>query len=140
MRLSRVARYARLAQDNETMHTVVISQLAKSEHTGIFRHTVIPIFFAFIYFWISYLLYLLSPRISYELNYIFEEHAFLQYSRFLELYAEELRSKPIESDFLATYGRHPRSQYEFFLSVRNDELIHRNQSLAHIEMLTNESE
>ncbi len=118
------------------MHTVVISQLAKREHAGILRHTIIPVCFAFIYFWISYLLYLLSPRVSYELNYLFEEHAFLQYSRFLELYAEDLRSKPIESDFLAAYGRHPRSQYEFFLSVRNDELIHRNQSLAHIKIIS----
>lgn len=128
MRLARVSRYARFAQDNETMHVVVISQLAKGEHAGVLRHTITPMLFAFFYFWSSYLLYLLNARTSYELNYLFEQHAFLQYGRFLEVHAEDLRTKPISSDFLAQYGRHPRSQYEFFLSLRNDELIHRNQS------------
>jgi ubiquinol oxidase len=131
VRLSRTARYARLAQDNETMHVVVISQLAKSERAGVVRHTITPMLFAFFYFWGSYLLYLVNPRASYELNYLFEQHAFLQYCRFLEVHAEELQTKPIASDFLTNYGRHPRSQYEFFLSVRNDELIHRNQSIVH---------
>jgi hypothetical protein len=132
LRLSHVSRYARLAQDNETMHVVVISQLAKGMRAGVLRYTVLPMIFAFFYFWSSYLMYLLSPRSSYELNYLFEQHAFSQYSRFLELHTDELRAKPITSDFLASYGRHPRNQYEFFLSIRNDEIIHRNQSIAHI--------
>lgn len=134
LRLSGVAQYARVAQDNETMHVVVISKLAQEEvHAGFLRYTCIPVFFAFFYFWASYALYLMNPRYSYELNYLFESHAFAQYSRFLEEQGEELKKKPIQSDFLEWYGRHPRSQYEFFLSVRNDELIHRNTSLKEIE-------
>lgn len=134
LRLSNVAKYARVAQDNETMHVVVISKLAQTEvHAGFLRHTCIPVFFSFFYFWASYALYLINPRYSYELNYLFESHAFEQYSRFLEEEGEELKKKPIHSDFLDWYGRHPRSQYEFFLSVRNDEIIHRNTSLKEIE-------
>jgi ubiquinol oxidase len=133
MRLLKVSRYAQLAQDNETMHVVVISQLSKQAHASVITHTIIPVLFAFFYFWSSYLLYLLNPRDSYELNYLFENHALTQYTRFLELFGDDLRAKPISSDFLVQYGRHPRSEYEFFLSVRNDELIHRNQSLAQIE-------
>lgn len=132
-RLSEVAKYARLAQDNETMHVVVISQLAAhEERAGMFRHTLIPMLFAFFYFWWSYVLYLVNPRYSYELNYMFEGHAFEQYDRFLETCGEELKKKPIASEFLEWYGRHPRSQYEFFLSVRNDEIIHRNTSIREI--------
>lgn len=128
--LSNVTRYARLAQNNETMHVVVISHIAtKEEKAGFFRHTLIPMLFAFIYYWASYILYMLNPRWSLELNYLFENHAFDQYSLFLELYGEELKRKSIESEFLVWYGRNPRSQYEFFLSLRNDELIHRNQSI-----------
>jgi hypothetical protein len=134
MRLSNVAKYARFAQDNETMHVVVISQLAKSEErAGVIRHTLIPMLFAFFYFWWSYVLYLVNPRYSYELNYMFEGHAFDQYSRFIETRGEELKKKPIRSDFLDWYGRHPRNQYEFFLSVRNDEIIHRNTSIREIQ-------
>ncbi len=135
LRLSRVARYSRMAQDNETMHVVVVSHLASREgKAGLVRHTLIPMFFAFFYFWASYLLYLIRPRWSLEINYLFEQHAFEQYSRFLDLHEEELKKKPVESDFLAQYGRNPRSQYEFFQSVRNDELIHRNQSVKNMGM------
>ncbi len=130
IRFSNVSRYARIAQDNETMHVVVISQLARTEgRAGLIRHTLLPMFFAFFYFWASYILYLMRPRWSFELNYLFEQHAFDQYNRFLEQYREELKKKPAESEFLTWYGRNPRSQFEFFQSVRNDELIHRNQSV-----------
>ncbi|MBX9906276.1 hypothetical protein K2X96_00050 [Patescibacteria group bacterium] len=134
MKLSEVEKYARLAEDNETMHVVVISELAQKEgKVGFVRHTLIPMLFAFFYFWSSYILFLLYPRYSYELNYFFENHAFDQYDRFLEMYREELKQKTISSDFLNWYGRSPRTQYEFFMSVRNDEIIHRNTSIERIQ-------
>ncbi|MHB0865573.1 MAG: alternative oxidase [Minisyncoccota bacterium] len=133
LKLSTISRFARFASDNETMHVVVISALARKEQpAGVIRHTLIPMFFAFFYFWMSYLIYLINPRWSFETNYIFEQHAFDQYSLFLKDNEAMLKSKPIESEFLAWYGRHPRSQYEFFQSVRNDEIVHRNQSIHEI--------
>ncbi|HUQ30388.1 MAG TPA: alternative oxidase [Candidatus Paceibacterota bacterium] len=135
LRLSTISQFARFAMDNETMHVVVISALARKEDCGGFiRRTLMPMIFAFLYFWISYLMYLLRPRWSLELNYVFEKHAFEQYSLFLTTHERELKTKMVESEFLAWYGRHPRSQYEFFRSVRNDELIHRNRSVHEIEM------
>ena len=135
LKLSTIARFAHFASDNETMHVVVISALAhKEHHAGIIRHTLIPLFFAFFYFWMSYILYLLNPRWSLETNYLFEQHAFDQYSLFLTQNEAALKSKSIESEFLAWYGRHPRSQYEFFRSVRNDELVHRNRSVREISL------
>lgn len=134
MALSKATKYARIANDNETMHVVVITQMAREEErAGVIRHTLIPMFFAFFYFWWSYVLYLINPRYSYELNYMFENHAFEQYSRFLEKRGEELKKKPVMSEFLTWYGRHPRSQYEFFQSIRNDEIIHRNTSIKEID-------
>ncbi len=134
LKLAEVTHFARLSQDNETMHVVVISHLAAAEERPRFLlHTVLPMWFAFFYFWWSYVLYLLNPRYSYELNFLFEQHAFEQYSRFLEVRGEELKHKKIESGFLSWYGRHPENQYEFFRSVRNDEIIHRNSSLDEIK-------
>lgn len=134
LKLSAISRFARFASDNETMHVVVISALARKEQrSGVIRHTLIPMIFAFFYFWLSYLLYLVNPRWSLETNYLFEQHAFDQYSLFLKENEVALKAKPIESDFLAWYGRHPRSQYEFFRSVRNDEIVHRNQSIHEID-------
>jgi hypothetical protein len=137
LKLSTISRFARFASDNETMHVVVISKLAhEQERAGFFRHTLIPMLFSFFYFWMSYLLYLIHPRWSLETNYLFESHAFEQYSLFLETCGDELKRRPIESEFLQAYGRHPRSQYEFFASVRNDELIHRNRSIHELSMNT----
>lgn len=133
MELTQLTQFSRLAQDNETMHVIVISQLANGEEkAGFFRHSFIPMFFAFFYFWASYFMYLVNSRYSYELNYLFENHAFSQYSRFLERCGEELKQKPVRCEYLVWYGRHPRSQYEFFQSLRNDEIIHRNTSIKKI--------
>lgn len=135
LKLSHITMFTRLAQDNETMHVVVVSQLARKEARGsVIIHTVIPMFFAFFYFWMSYLLYLINPKYGLELNYLFEQHAFDQYSRFLQTCGDELKRKPIASAFLEWYGRNPKNQYEFFQSVRNDEIIHRNRSIREIEL------
>lgn len=129
LQLSRTAKYARLAHDNETMHVVVISEIARAEErAGIIRHYICPLLFALPYFWISYVFALVRPAISQEINYIFESHAVRQYQEFIDTHEAELRSKPVHSAFLAAYGRHPANQYDFFRSLRNDELIHRNHS------------
>ncbi len=127
--LSKRASYAEFAQANETMHVVVISQIVAQESpAGFFRYTFIPIIFSFFYFWFSYLLYLIQPRISYELNYLFEDHASAQYTQFLNEYEAMLKEKNIMSTFLSQYGRSPKNQYEFFVSVRDDEITHKNAS------------
>ncbi len=133
IKLTKTAAFTRAAQDNETMHVVVISHLAKKAGgIGFFRHTLIPLLFALLYFWLIYFLYMLSHKAALELNYLFEKHAYNQYDRFLKENETLLKSRICASDFLNLYGRNPRSQYEFFESVRNDELIHRNRSVREI--------
>ena len=63
---------------------------------------------------------------------MFEQHAFEQYDLFLKQNEQELKNKKVESKFLEWYGRFPENQYEFFMSVRNDEIIHRNTSIQEI--------
>lgn len=135
--LTKTSAFSRMAQDNETMHVVVISHLAK-RHGGIgfFRHLLLPLIFAFFYFWTIYLLYAISRKASLELNYLFESHAYTQYQAFLDLEEKQLRSYACASEFLTFYGREVRSEYEFFELVRNDELIHRNRSLREIHAVS----
>ncbi len=131
--LGRTSRFSRMAQDNETMHVVVISELAqREERANTLIHTVIPMLFAFFYLWVSYVMYLLKPRYSMELNYLFESHAYEQYSRFLAEREEELKHKLVDSEYLRWYGREVRTHYELFELIRNDELIHRNRSIREI--------
>ncbi len=127
--LAKLNAFSRIAQDNETMHVVVLSQIVQRLRCeGFFRHTFIPFLFAFFYFWIVYILFLFSRRAALDLNYLFESHAYAQYSEFLQNEGDRLKQTPITSDFLAFYGRNVRNEYEFFESIRNDELIHRNRS------------
>lgn len=135
IKLSTIKDYSIFASDNETMHVVVISTLTRREgRAGFIRFTLIPMLFAFFYFWMSYVLYFIKPRWSLETNYLFEQHAFDSYQRFLDTKGEELKHKPVESEYLNWYGRNPRNQYEFFQSVRNDEIVHRNRSIHEIEL------
>jgi ubiquinol oxidase len=131
---SHVAKFSHFAEENETMHVVVISHLASLEkRAGFIRFSLIPMIFSFFYFWWSYVLYLINPRYSYELNFMFENHAFEQYDLFLKQNEHDLKNKKVESKFLEWYGRYPRTQYEFFQQVRNDEIIHRNMSIHEIK-------
>ncbi len=135
--LARIKLFARHANDNETMHVVVVSHIVREEHksSNVLLHSIIPMLFSFFYFWASYMLFLINKKWSYELNYLFEDHAYHQYSTFLSRYEDRLKNKTIESDFLRFYGRESANQYEFFRSVRNDEIVHRNYSIEEIDRL-----
>ena len=132
--LTKTSAFSRHAQDNETMHVVVISQIVKRlKCEGFFRHVLVPLLFAFFYFWTIYLLYMVSRKAALELNYTFENHAYHQYEEFLTMHGERLRDTGVMSEFLILYGRHVRSEYELFASIRNDELIHRNRTIKELQ-------
>jgi hypothetical protein len=134
--LAKTSAFSRMAQDNETMHVVVISHIVQREHGANFiMHTFLPVAFSLFYFWAIFILYFFSPRRALELNYLFEDHAFHQYDLFLKQDGDQLKKKPVTSEFLDFYGRHVRNEYELFLSIRNDELVHRNSSMHHARLL-----
>lgn len=128
--LTKLSAFTRMAHDNETMHVVVMTHIAKKHRcVGLFRHMLIPLVFAFFYFWAIFVLYLFSRKASLELNYLFENHAYHQYDAFLKSEGDRLKHEPLMSEFLSFYGREIMNEYAFFESVRNDELIHRNRSI-----------
>lgn len=134
IKYSKASDFGKIGQDNETMHVVVASQICKQEGKGnIFWHTFIPVIMSHVYFVFSYVLFVVNPRFSYELNYLFEQHAYEQYDEFIQ--NPELKKKKLKSQYLEYYGRKCKTQYDFFLSVRNDELAHRNNSIIEIECL-----
>lgn len=132
--LTKASDFGKVGQDNETMHVVVISEICRKEKKGnVFWHTIMPVFVSHFYFGFSYLLFLLNKKFSYELNYLFENHAYEQYNEFIR--NPVLKQKPLQSEYLNYYGRKCKTQYDFFKSVRNDELVHRNNSILEIEWL-----
>lgn len=130
------ADFGKFAQDNETMHVVLISQICRKEKLGNwFGHTLVPIILAYTYFFISTFLYIISKKSSYQLNYLFENHAYNQYSIFIEENHKKLEKKQIRSKFLNFYGRKVENQLELFESIKNDEIIHRNTSVEKAKKL-----
>lgn len=133
--LTKTGAFSRMAQDNETMHVVVITKICKQLGcVGPIRHMLIPLIFAFFYFWTIYVLYMVHRKSALELNYLFENHAYRQYQQFLDENEEKLRNRLCMSDFLTHYGRHVRSEYELFETIRNDELIHRNRTIKELQL------
>ncbi|MEN9390444.1 MAG: hypothetical protein RLZZ283_544 [Candidatus Parcubacteria bacterium] len=136
IRLSKILPFARHAQDNETMHVIVISQIVKAHGRNNFLlHTLIPILFSFFYYWAVWVVSMFERKVAFELNYLFEQHAYDQYTAFIEREGEKLKQLPVKSAFLEFYGRTVSNEYELFNSIRLDEIIHRNCSLVMVREL-----
>ncbi|MDA0208547.1 MAG: hypothetical protein O3B64_04080 [bacterium] len=129
IRLGKLGRFASIAQENETMHVVVISHLARKQ-SDLIRGVAIPAVSAFFYYWFCIVFALVSKKWALELNVLFENHAYYQYDTYLSAHAQNLKANTCSCDYLTFYGRNPKDLHEFFELVRNDELIHRNMSAA----------
>jgi hypothetical protein len=129
IRLGKHSRFTRVAHDNETMHVVVIRSLLSARACGVLRGTLLPLAISAGYFLACLLLHTVRPRWAYELNALFEAHAYAQYSEFLTTHEQELKNQPLQSRFLHFYGREVATYWDFFALVRNDELLHQVHSL-----------
>ncbi|MFQ5857628.1 MAG: alternative oxidase [Anaerolineae bacterium] len=126
-------RESRIQQDNEQWHLLILEELRdkKGIREGFLRYWLIPQVLAFIYYNISWLLYVIRPRWSYLLNVHFEDHAEHEYMEFV---AEnpDLESEPFESMFAADYGKFA-SYADLFRQIGYDERLHKLESLARLE-------
>ena len=123
---------SRLQQDNEQWHLLILEELIgkKGIRENFLWHWLIPQIMAFVYYNISWLLYVVRPRWSYMLNVHFEDHAEHEYMQFV---AENpsLESEPFESMFIEDYGRFA-SYADLFRQIGYDERMHKLESLARV--------
>ncbi len=123
---------SRLQQDNEQWHLLILEELIgkKGIRENFLWHWLIPQILAFVYYNISWLLYVVRPRWSYMLNVHFEDHAEHEYMEFV---AENpsLESEPFESMFVEDYGRFA-SYADLFRQIGYDERLHKLESLARV--------
>lgn len=121
---------SRVQQDNEQWHLLILEELIgkKGIRENFLWHWLIPQIMAFVYYNISWLLYVIRPRWSYMLNVHFEDHAEHEYMEFV---AENpsLESEPFESMFVEDYGRFA-SYADLFRQIGYDERVHKLESLA----------
>jgi hypothetical protein len=126
-------RESRAQQDNEQWHLLILRELVPPENgaRGWFLFRAVPQLLAFFYYHVSWLLYVLLPRWSYELNADFEDHAARTYMRFVHDHPE-LDDSRWESSFSADYGAYA-TVGDVLRRIALDERVHRDESLARID-------
>lgn len=124
---------SRHQQDNEQWHLLLLEELVqrKGVRESFFFARVLPQFMAFAYYHISWLLYVIKPARSYELNADFEDHAEHEYMEFVRE-NPALETEPFVSEFTADYGNFANLA-DLFRQIGVDERSHKEQSLARID-------
>ena len=125
-------RESRAQQDNEQWHLLILEEMvqAKGVAEGFLLYRLAPQFVAFAYYHVSWLLYVIDPRLSYELNADFEDHAEHEYMEFVRD-NPALEAAPFSSEFEADYGAFA-SEADLFRRIGLDERHHKLESLARI--------
>jgi len=121
---------ARHQQDNEQWHLLILVEMihAQGIEEGFLRYRALPQLVAFFYYQVSWLLYVISPRLSYELNAHFEDHAEHEYMEYVRD-NPDLENTPFESSFELDYGAFA-NQADLFRRIGLDEREHKEESLA----------
>ena len=129
-RVFEFVREARAQQDNEQWHLLILEEAVQRQGTeeGFLRYRVVPQLIAFFYYHVSWMLYVINPRLSYALNADFEDHAEHEYMRFVQD-NPALESQPFVSDFRQDYGAF-RSMADLLRRIGLDEREHKDESLV----------
>lgn len=131
-RVFEFAKESRAQQDNELWHLLILEELLQNDSVreSALLYRVAPQIIAFVYYQISWLLYVIHPKMSYALNADFEDHAEHEYMEFVrENPGFELR--PFESQFESDYGKFD-SLADLLRQIGLDERHHKLESLARI--------
>ncbi len=128
-RVFEFVRESRAQQDNEQWHLLILEELVQKK--GIAENfllaRLVPQFIAFFYYHVSWLLYVIQPRLSYELNADFEDHAEHEYMGFVQE-NPPFDQEPFVSDFENDYGSF-HSLGDLFRRIGLDERLHKQESI-----------
>ena len=116
----------RFEQDNEQWHLLILEQLTRDRRRTWLTGRIIPQLLAVVYYQVSWMMLVVSPKWSYRLNADFEDHAAHEYA---QLVAEhpEWDEQRFSSEFERDYGSYD-SLAEMFRQIGYDEVIHRRES------------
>lgn len=120
---------ARAEQDNEQWHLLILEEriIRSGVVEGWIRFRLIPQILAFVYYQLSWLLYVIVPAWSYRLNADFEDHAEHEYMTMVSEHPEWER-EPFESEFAEDYAILD-SVADLFRQIGYDERVHKEISL-----------
>ncbi len=120
------ARVARVEQDNEQWHLLILEELTRNERRSWLKGNLIPQILALSYYQLSWVLFVLRPKLSYQLNADFEDHAAHEYALLVEEHPE-WEDQPFSSEFQPDFGDYD-SLADMFRQICHDEVLHREES------------
>ncbi len=117
-------------EDNEQWHLLILEEMIARSDTreGRLRYAVVPQVLAFVYYQLSWLLYVLRPAWSYRLNADFEDHAEHEYAHLVAEHPE-WEDQPFDSVFADDYAR-VGNVADLFRLISYDERVHKDESVA----------
>ena len=121
---------ARMQQDNEQWHLLILEEMTqrKGIKESFFLYRILPQVVAFFYYHVSWILYVIKPAWSYDLNADFEDHAEHEYMEFVKENTH-FEKEPFDSEFKKDYGDF-KSVADLFRRIGVDERIHKEESLS----------
>lgn len=119
--------------DNETWHLLMLEELLnkRGKRHGAVRVRVIPQVLAWAYYHLSWLMYVIKPRFSYQLNVEFEDHAEHEYMQYVADHPEVDEEK-WDSEFKDVYG-HFETVGDLLRRIGLDEREHKESSMGHVK-------
>jgi len=124
---------ARSDQDNEQWHLLIMQDFVQRQgmKQTWFKHRALPWLISFFYYHVSWLLFLIKPERSYQLNAEFEDHAEHEYMCFVAAHPE-LETTPDPGTYAAEYGQYD-SVADLLRQIGHDERVHKLESLVKSE-------
>jgi hypothetical protein len=121
---------SRRQQDNEQWHLLILEELVDAQpgRENFVRYRLLPQVLAFVYYQLSWLLYVVKPAWSYLLNADFEDHAEHEYALFVRE-TPALENERYDGIFADDYG-HYDSLADLFRQISLDERVHKEESLT----------
>ncbi len=120
------ARIARVEQDNEQWHLLILEELTRDQRRPWLKGRIIPQVLALSYYQLSWILFVIRPKRSYQLNADFEDHAAHEYALLVQEHPE-WEDRPFESLFRGDFGDYD-SLADMFRQIGYDEALHRQES------------
>jgi ubiquinol oxidase len=120
------ARSARVEQDNEQWHLLILEELTLHHRRSWLKGRIIPQILALSYYQLSWILFAIRPKWSYQLNVDFEDHAAHEYALLVQEHPE-WETTPFESQFQGDFGAYD-SLADMFRQIGYDEALHRQES------------
>jgi ubiquinol oxidase len=125
---------SRHQQDNEQWHLLILEEWIHRNQIkeSFLLHRLVPQVLAFIYYQLSWLLYVMKPEWSYRLNVDFETHAEHEYMLFVDE-QPELEHMPFHSHFKKDYGNF-ETMADVIRQIGYDERVHKQESMHRLDM------